>query len=190
MMQVRISTQPTCLAIQTRDASLDQRSQRAQVRISRENAQVDIQQSEVRLTVDNSACREARGLYDSAGFSDQMAQQGREGLRNAITQYVQNGNRMARISNPANTVVQMVADSNAAQTQPVSIGWGFVPRPEIRFDVQPLAMNWSKSQLNYQVQPADVTRTYVRGEVDIRVAQYADIDIRVAGAQSAVHLIA
>ena len=190
MMQVQISTQPTRLALQTRNASLDQRSQRAQLRISRQNAQVDVQQSEVRLTVDNSACRAARGLYDSAGFSDQMAQQGQQGAQTAVSQYVQTGNRLARIGSPGNTVVQMVTDRNTAQTQPVSIGWGFVPRPEVRFDVQPLAMNWSAPQLDYQVQPADVTGTYTRGEVDVRVAQYADIDIQVAEAQSAVHLLA
>ena len=190
MMQVRISTQPTRLALQTRDAFLDQRSQRAQIRISRQNAQVDVQQSEVRLSVESSACRAARGIYDSAGFSDQMAQQGREGLRNAIAQYVQTGNRLARISSSANTIAQILADRNLDQTQPVSIGWGFVPRPEIRFEVQPLAMNWSEPQLNYQVQSADVTGTYTPGEVDIRVAQYADIDIQVAEAQSAVHLLA
>ena len=190
MMQVRISTQPTRLATTTRPTTLEMHSQRAQVRIETEPAQLDIQQPEVRLSVDNSACRAARGLYDSAGFSDQMAQQGREGLRNAIAQYVQTGNRLARISSSANTVVQMVTDRNTAQTQPFSIGWGFVPRPEIRFDVQPLAMNWSAPQLDYQVQPADVTGTYTRGEVDIQVAQYADIDIQVAEAQSSVHLLA
>lgn len=189
-MQVQISTQPTRLSAQTRPASLDLQSQRAQLRISRQNAQVDIQQSEVRLSVDNLACRAARGIYGVAGFADQMAQQGREGLRNAIAQYVQTGNRLARIGSPANTVVQMVTDRNTAQTQPFSPGWGFVPRPEVRFDVQPLAMNWSAPQLNYQVQPADVTGTYTPGEVDIRVAQYADIDIQVAETQSAVHLIA
>ena len=190
MMQVRISTQPTRLALQTRDASFDQRSQRAQLRISRQNAQLDVQQSDVRLSVDNSACRAARGIYDSAGFSDQMAQQGQQAAQAAVSQYVQAGNRLARISSPGNTVVQMVTDRNTAQTQPFSIGWGFVPRPEVRFDVQPLAMNWSDGQLRYQVQPADVTGTYTRGGVDIRVAQYADIDIQVAEAQSAVHLLA
>lgn len=190
MMQVRISTQPTLLSTQTRPASLDLRSQRSQVRISRQNAQVDVQQSEARLSVDNSACRAARGIYDSAGFSDQMAQQGQQAAQAAVSQYVQTGNRLARISSPANTVVQMVADRNTAQTQPFSLGWGFVPRPEVRFDVQPLAMNWSAPQLDYQVQPADLTGTYTRGEVDIQVAQYADIGIQVAETQSAVHLLA
>ena len=189
MMQVRISTQPTQLSTQTRPASLDLRSQRAQMRISRENTQVDIQQSEVRLTVDNSACRAARGIYDSAGFSDQMAQLGQQGAQTAVSQYVQTGNRLARISSPGNTVMQMVTDRNTAQTHPFSLGWGFVPKPDIRFDVQPLSMNWSVPQLNYQVQPADVTGAYSPGEVDIRVAQYADIDIQVAEAQSAVHLL-
>ena len=190
MMQMRISTQPTQLSMQTRPASLDSRSQRAQVRISRQNAQVNVQQPEVRLSVDNSACRAARGIYDSAGFSDQMAQKGQQAAQAAVSQYVQTGNRLAEISSPANTVVQMVTDRNTDQTQPVSIDWGFVPRPEIRFNVQPLAMNWSDGQLRYQVQPADLTGTYTRGEVDIQVAQYADIDIHAVETQSAVHLLA
>ena len=187
-MQVRISTQPMQLSTQTRPASLDLRSQRAQMRISRQNAQVDIQQSEVRLSVDNSACRAARGIYGVAGFADQMAQQGREGAQTAVSQYVQTGNRLARISSPANTVVQMVTDRNTAQTQPFSLGWGFVPRPEIRFDLQPLAMNWSTPQLDFQVQSSDVTGTYTRGEVDARVAQYAAITIQVVEAGSQVNV--
>ena len=190
MMQVRISTQPTMLSLQTRPAALDLRSQRAQMKISTELAQLDVQQSAVRLNVDNSACREARGLYDSSAFSDRMAQQGREGLQNAIAQYVQTGNRLAEISSPANTVVQLVTDRNMNQMQPFSIDWGFVPKPDIRFDIQPQEMAWSEPQLRYQVQPDDVMGTYTRGEVDIQVAQYADIDIRVAEAQSAVHLLA
>ena len=189
-MQVRISTQPTLLSLDSRPASLDLRSRRAQVRLETKPAQLDIQQPEVRLIVDNSACREARGIYDSAGFSEQMAQQGREAAQAAVSQYVQTGNRLAQISSSANTVVQMLTDRNTAQTQPVSIGWGFVPTPEIRFDVQPLAMDCSAPQLNVQVAPADVTGMYTRGEVDIRVAQYADIDIQVAEAQGAVHLLA
>lgn len=188
MMQVRISTQPTLLSLQTRPAVLDLRSRRAQMKISTEPTQLDVQQSEVRLSVDNSACREARGLYDSSAFSDRMAQQGRDGLQNAIAQYVQTGNRLAQINSPANTVVQMVTDRNMNQMQPFSIGWGFVPKPDIRFDVQPLTMNWSDGQLRYQVAPADVTGMYTRGEVDIRVAQYADIDIHVAAAQSGLKL--
>ncbi len=190
MMKVGISTQPTQLSTQTRPASLDLRTQRAQMRISAEPAQLDVQQSEVRLSVDNSVCREARGFYDSAGFSDQMAQKGQQAAQAAVSQYVQTGNRLSRIDSSANTVVQMVTDRNTAQTQPFSLGWGFVPKPEVRFDVQPLAMNWSAPQLDYQVQPADVTGTYTRGEVDIRVAQYADIDIQVAEAQSTVHRLA
>ena len=188
MMRVRISTQPTRLATTTRPATLDMHSQRAQVRIETEPAQLDIQQPEVRLSVDNSTCREARGLYDSAGFSDQMAQQGREGLQNSIAQYVQAGNRLAQIGSPANTVAQMVADRNTDRLQPFSLDWGFVPRPEIRFDVQPLAMDWSEPRLDVQVQPADVTGTYTRGEVDIQVAQYADIDIQAAEAQNTLNL--
>lgn len=190
MMQVRISTQPTLLSTQTRPASLDLRSQRAQIRIDRTDAQLDAEQPEVRLTVDNSACREARGIYGVVGLSRQIAQQGQQAAQAAVSQYVQTGNRLAEISSPANTVVQMAVGRNMDQTQPVSIGWGFVPRPEIRFDVQPLSLNWSEPQLSFQVQPADVTGTYTRGEVDIRVAQYADIDIRAAETQSAVNLLA
>ena len=188
MLQVRISTQPTRLATTTRPATLEMHSQRAQVRIETEPIQLDVEQPEVRLYVDNSACREARGIYDSTGFSDQMAQQGREGLQNAISQYVQAGNRLAQIGSPANTVAQMVADRNTDQLQPVSIDWGYVPSPEIRFDVQPLAMDWSDPQLDVQVQPADMTGTYTPGEVDIRVAQYADIDIQAAEARNTLNL--
>ena len=188
MLQVRISTQPTRLATTTRPATLEMNSQRAQVRIETEPAQLDVQQPEVRLSVDNSACREARGIYDSAGFSNWMAQQGQQAVQAAVSQYVQAGNRLAQIGSPANTVAQMVADRNTDRLQPVSIGWGYVPSPEIRFDVQPLAMDWSEPRLDVQVQPAKTNGTYTRGEVDIQVAQYADIDIQVAEAQNTLNL--
>ncbi|NMC31977.1 MAG: hypothetical protein GYA36_05885 [Veillonellaceae bacterium] len=189
MLQVRISTQPMVLSMQSRPATLELQSRRSEVQIASEPARLNVQPSEVRLTVDNSAGRQALGLYDAAGFSAQVAQQGAEAAQQAVAQYVQNGNRLAQISSSASSVAQLSTDQTASRLQATSITWTYKPPPEVRFDVTPLALEWSEPQLRYQVQPADLSGSYTPGEVDIRLAQYANIDIQVAEAQSAVHLL-
>ena len=188
MLQVRISTRPTLLSLHSQPATLELRSRRAEVQIASAPARLEVRQSEVRLTVDNSACREALGLYDVAGFSAQVARQGAEAAQQAVAQYVQDGNQLAQISSSAGSVAQLAADRHTERLQAPSITWADKPPPEIRFDVTPPALDWSEPQLRYQVQPAEVTGSFTPGGVDIRVAQYADIDIQVAEAQSAVYL--
>ena len=188
MLQVRISSQPTLPALTSKPAALEMRSRRAEVQTASEPARLAVRQSEVRLTVDSSACREALGLYGFAGVSAQVAQQGAEAAQQATAQYVRNGNQLAQIGGPDISVAQLAADLNTERLQTPSITWAYKPPPEIRFDVTPPALDWSEPQLRYQVQPAEVTGSFTPGGVDIRVAQYADIDIQVAEAQSAVYL--
>lgn len=190
MMQVRISSQPTRLSIYTRAATLEQRSQRAQVQITNTPAQQQISQGLGALTIDNYPCRAARGLKNSADFLRDMAQKGMQATQEAISQYVQSGDRLAQISNPANSVAQMVTDRNTSRMQPLSINVGHVPLPDISYRMRPTRIDWTPAQLRYQVQPARVQGNYTPGTVDTQVTQYADLDIQIADSGIQINLSA
>ena len=187
-MQVRISTQPTRLTTTTQPASLDQRSQRAQVQVRTTEAQADIQQRTGRLRIDSYACRAARGLKNSADVTRDISQKGLLAVQETVSQYVQGGNRLAQISSPANSIAQLVANRNAGQMQPLSIAWGSLPLPDISYEMTPTRTDWSTAQIDYQVQPAQLQGSYTPGAVDTRVAQYASIDIQVAGTGNNVNV--
>ena len=188
MNQVKISTQPTRLAMNIQRASLDQRSQRAQVQVRTTDAQADIQQGSGQLSIDASACRAAIGLKKTAEFARDIAQQGLQTCQETLSRYVQTGNRLAQISNPASTVVQVTADRNSSETQPLSINWVAKPLPDISYEMTPTRTDWSAAQIDYQVQPAQVQGSYTPGEVDTSVEQYADITIQVVEAGSQVNV--
>ena len=188
MNQVKISTQPTRLAMNTQPASLDQRSQRAQVQVRITDAQADIRQGSGRLSIDASACRAAIGLKSPVEFSRDISQKGRQTCQETISLYVQTGNRLAQISNAASTVVQVTADRNRAEMQPLSIDWAAKPLPDIRYEATPTRTEWTPGRLSFQVQPAQVKGSYTPGGVDASVAQYADITIQVVEAGSQVNI--
>lgn len=190
MMQVRISSQPTRLSIHTRAATLEQRSQRAQVRITSTPAQPQISQGSGTLTIDSYPCREARGLKNSADFLRDMAQKGLQATQEAISQYVQTGDRLSQISNPSNTVVQMVTDRNTSRMQPLSINLAHVPSPDISYRMNPTRIDWIPAQLRYQVQPARVQGNYIPGAVETQVAQYAETNVQVADSDNHINLSA
>ena len=171
----------------TRPASLELQSRPAQVQVSRSDAQADIQSAPGTLTIDTSGCRAARGFRSPSEMAGYVAQQGLQGVQNAVSEYVQIGNRLAQISNPGNSVVQICTDRNTSQLQPLSITWAAVPLPEIHYEPSPLRIDWSAGQLRYQVQPSEVTGSYSSGEVDIQVAQYADLDIQAIDSGSRVN---
>ena len=178
MIQVRISTQPTRLATTTHSAALNMHSRQAQVQMKTTDAQVDIQQGSGELTIDCSACRAARGFLSPEELIRDIAQKGQQAAQEATAQYVQDGNRLAQISNPGNTVAQLATDHNTSRMQPLSINLAATPPPEISYQPAPTRVSWSPSQLRYQVQPADIKGTYTPGEVDTQVTQYASINIR------------
>ena len=180
MIQVRVSAQPTRLATTTRSATLNLQSRQAQVRIKTTDAQIDIQQGAGELTIDSSACRAAIGLLSPADLSRDIAQKGRQATRKAIAQDVQDGNRLAKISNPGNTVVQLAVAHTTSQQQQLSITLAAIPPPEISYQPTPTQVSWSPAQISYQVQPAEARGTYTPGEVDTQMDQYANINIRTA----------
>ena len=178
MIQMRISTQPTRLATTTRPASLNMHSRPAQVQMKTTDSQLTIQQGAGELTIDCSACRAAIGFYSPEELIRELAQKGQQAAQEAAVQYVQDGDRLARISNPGNTVAQLATDRNTSRMQPLSITLAATPPPEISYQPTPTQVSWSPSQLRYQVQPADIKGTYTPGVVDTQVTQYAGINIR------------
>ena len=188
MNQVKISTQPTRLAMNTQSASLDQRSQRAQFQMRTIDAQADIRQGPGRLIIDSSACRAAIGLKKTAELTRDIAQKGLQAMRETVSRYVQEGDRLAQISNPANTVAAMAADRNRGEMQPLSINWMTKPLPEVSYGMTPTRISWTPGQISFQVQAAHLEGSYTPGAVDTRVAQYADITIQVVEAGSQVNV--
>lgn len=180
MMQVRIATQPARLAMHTQPASLELRSQSAQLNITSTAATAEISQPQGTLTVDNYPCRAAIGLKNSADFTSECAELGQEAAAAAVDAYVQAGNRLAQISSPASSVLQLVTDRSDSRLQAPSITWAYVPLPDISYEPAPVQIDWAPAQLRYQVQPALVDGTYTPGTVDISVAQYASVQIDTA----------
>ena len=188
MNQVKISTQPARLETTTKSASFDQRSQRAQVQVRTTDAQADIRQGSGRLSIDSSACRAAIGFKKPAELTRDIAQQGLQILQETVSRYVQEGDRLAQISNPASTVAAMAADRNRGEMQPLSINWMTKPLPEVSYGMTPTRISWTPGQISFQVQAAHLEGSYTPGAVDTRVAQYADITIQVVEAGSQVNV--
>ena len=187
-MQVQISTQPTLIEVHTQPAVLNLKSQPAGMAIDTEAAKAEISQEQGTLTIDSYPCRAAIGIRNATDFSRDIAQKGRQAARESISQYVSEGNRLARINSPANSVAQMIADRNAAEMQPLSVTWAYVPLPEIDYQPIPTRISWTPAQIRFQVQPQKVQASYSPGSVDTRVVQHASIRVEAVETGNAIDL--
>ncbi len=188
MMQVQISTHPTLLEISTQPAALNLRSQPARMNIDTEAAKAEIRQAQGTLSIDSYPCRAAIGFKNAADLSHDIAQKGRRAAQETVAEYVRDGNRLARINSPANSVAQLMADRNAAEMQPLSITWAYVPLPEIDYQPTPTRISWTPAQTRIQAQPMKVQGDFVPGRVDTRVAQYASIRVQAIETGNAINV--
>lgn len=178
MLQVLISTTPARIGLDIQPTRLNLESRRAQAEISSTPAQVSFRQPQGTLTVDNYPSRAALGIRSAADMTAGFAQLGQEAAQELTAQYVADGNRLADISNAANTVPQL-ADERSTAPQ-YSITWAYVPPPEISYQMNPAEISWSPARIDYRVQPGSLQINVSAGSVDFRIEQYAGIEIRTA----------
>jgi hypothetical protein len=187
MIQVRVSSQPTRIETSTQAATLTLQSQPpAQLEITSAAAKLEISQPQGTLTIDGYPSRAAIGLKNTTDMLVDFAQYGRQAVQELTAKYVQDGNRLADITNAGSSVGHITAEHNVAQ--PLDITWAYVPLPDIRYQMNPPEFTVTPGQLTMSAQPVPVQGDYTPGSVDTRVTQYASISITTAEAGNTIDI--
>jgi len=112
MDRMRLSIQQTnaLIGMESRDATISIRSQKGELSIEQPKATMDIQSPQGELVIDSSKAMDALGTGPHMRFMNYIASQSHNVLLQAISRIVEDGNRMAQITNSRNAFADNASD--------------------------------------------------------------------------------
>ena len=175
MLQLNIMSQPIRLEYNIQNAQLNLQTTPPKVEMETIPPRLEISQPLGELTIDSTAYYYSIGLKNIADFAQDNAALGREATLEAIASTVEEGNRLAQITNPSNVIADLAFESHFSKR--LEIDWAPIAAPSIRYQANPANIEVIRGKLNYNPQPGIVQGDYQPGKVDIRVSQYPSVEI-------------
>lgn len=175
MLQIRINSTPIQLQYNIQNAQLDLQTKAPVVNMETIPPQLEIHQPQGKLTMDSTPFYYSIGLKNISDFARDNTTLARQKFLDSLARTVEEGHRMAQITNPANAFAEIAAQANFSE--PVEITWAPLAPPDIHYEASPAEINVIPGEVNYDVQPAEVNGNYRPGMVDIRVVQYPKVEI-------------
>ncbi|TCO76468.1 DUF6470 family protein [Marinisporobacter balticus] len=181
-MDLRITTTPALIGIQTNSAKIELHQQQADMQMNIEQPKLEIHTEQGKVQIDQYPCRAEEGLKnnidllkDTAVFAKQKAMQG-------IERIVRQGNQFAAIQNKTDAVAEQ-AEENAYHLFDKEFNFGSVPksRPNIDFTGGNVEINVVEGKVNLQVKVNKPTLNYTRGNVEVYLRQKNSINIEYVG---------
>lgn len=174
-----ITTTPIKIELKTTPARLEMESKFASVKISREQGGLEYQIEPLQMEIDNTAWRNSLNLKNCDTFVRDVAAKGRQAGLDAVAKIVKEGNQLAlahRQVTPAD-----IARRNMTRIRESVMD--FIPKGgvKISWNGGTVDFNYTKSQLNFDVEPSSLDIRYVPAQLEYFVSQYPRVDIQYIG---------
>jgi len=173
LLQIRQT--PGMIQIDSDPGRLSIRQPKAELNITTEPGQLEIHQYRPELEVDQSR---ARAAYNG-GSSLEMNQRIYSGIQQIFLQglarRVEEGNQVAAIYNPGNTIAAVYGQDWQAVPFPEFRGEASMDNVETRFRVTPPDIRISKTRVDVQTVTHKAEIEYTRGKLEIYMKQYPSV---------------
>lgn len=172
---VQIQTTPSALSIDADPGQYSIRQPKAEVRLQTKPSKLTVQSHPIEPHVDQ---RQAFSAYNGGNMIDMNARiySGiQQNLMQNIAARVEQGNQLATIHKPGNTIADIVGTNWKAQAFPEIRTSASYDNVDIRINTRPpdISFDPAVSEVNVIVHKPEID--YQRGKLDIHVQQYASI---------------
>lgn len=167
---------PALIGIEAGLGDYSIRQPRASLSISTKPGEFDMQHTDPQLTIDQS---QAWAAY-TGGSPLEMNQRIYSGVREiflqGIANRVQQGNRVAAIHQPGNSIAEVYGTDTEAHILPEFRGPASIDNVDIHFSITPIRIDYKDrtTDIIAQVNPPEVE--YRRGKLNIYMRQYQSIE--------------
>jgi hypothetical protein len=168
------------IGIQTQLASQDIRSPRGDLSIQQPSAKMDIQSPRGELEIDSSAAWAALGKGNHLEWMSSIYSQCKSVALQAIAKTVEDGNRMARITNHQNAFADLASDVYQRVNPIVYAGEPSYFNVKMQYTPRAAIINIEPQKAEIQYTPSKPEIQYNPGSVDIYMMQMNSIDIQVS----------
>lgn len=177
MLQLNITSHPIRLDYNLQNAQLNLKTTPPKVDMETTLPRVEIRQPRGELIIDSTAYYYSIGRKNIADLSRDNASLGRQAVLEAIAATVEEGNRLAQITNPSNVIADLAFESRFSRKGELS--WEPIAAPEISYRSNPAQIEVIPGIVSYSPNNGIIDGEYVPGKVDIQVAQYPSVEISV-----------
>lgn len=174
---IQIRQKPALLGIEAGLGEYSMRQPRASLSISTTPGQFDIQHTDPRLTVDQSKAWAAYNGGPPLEMNQRIYSGIREIFLQGIAHRVEQGNRIAAIHQPGNTIAEVFGRDTGIPALPEFRGPASVDNVDIRFDITPIQIEYREGTTDIQAQANPPEVEYHRGKLNIYMRQYQSVEI-------------
>ena len=181
MLRLEIRQQQGQIAMQTQSPAIQLTTAPAKLHMETEAATVEINQPKGKLEIDGTPFRYSIGIKNSSDFSRDFAQEGHSAALEGIGRIAAEGDRMAAIETGEDVIAALAAESIYSEVP--SITWASTSPPDIKYIAAPTQFEPKEGRIHYNNQQGSVDLKLNRGKVNISMAQYPSISIKVVGSR-------
>lgn len=184
MDRIRLSIHQTnaLIGMESKDSTISMRSPRGELSIEQPKAELNIQSPRGELVIDSSKALDALGIGPHLRFMNNIYSQMDNVLLQAISKIVEDGNRMAQISNPRNAFADLAGDvflrenpvSYTTQASPLNVDIQYYPnKPTINVEQHRPIINYTPHTPEIQYNPGFLN-IYLRqkNSIQFEVSKY------------------
>lgn len=167
------------IGIETKLASTDIHSPMGELSIEQQPAQMDFRSERGELQIDSSAAWDALGTGSHMGMMNRIYSQIPSLVLQSIAKTVEDGNRMAQISNHANAFAEIAQGALQSENPIEYVGPASNLNVKINYEPRPAVTNVEPVKPEIHYTPMKPQVQYNPGQVDIYMKQMNSIDIQV-----------
>lgn len=174
---LQIQQYPAVIEVSTQWGTMEQRQPGPEVSMHTEQPKLSMEQAQLHLELDTSKGRE--GLTGGTIFEmkNRIYSQMPELLLQVIAKKVQDGNQLADITNPGNTIANIIGSQWNDYPKLEYLGQATSANVDMRFVLKPLQMEVQAGSVSFDVQVNRPELDYTPGRVNIQVKQYSRVEI-------------
>jgi hypothetical protein len=181
MNDLRLSIHQTFaqIGIHTNWATVDMHSPQGDLQIQQPKAKVEMHSSPGQLQIDSTAAWEALAKGPILELNNRIYSQMKNVALQAIAKIVEDGNRMAQITNPSNAFADIARDAVQSEVPIEYVGEAAYNNVKIHYEPQKADIRIEPQKPIIQYTPQKPDLQYNPGNVDVYLRQRQSIQITV-----------
>ncbi len=179
MLQVRIHTVHPQIGLKTTPGRLEMQSELSHISMESQKPLLQIENSRVELTIDQSQCFADAGLLSFSRFLAHYAQKGQQSVQECIARYAREGYELAAIEKGGK--IENIVGST--MNKDFSFVVDAVPKqpPQISWNVSGVHYTYQPLQYSTSANPAELNINYQASQLEIYMEQTGSVDIDFTG---------
>lgn len=180
---LKITNIPIAFEMKINRAHLEYKNGTADLEIRREQGQMKISSSPIRLNIDTFEARDSISPASVASSIQNYAQKGKNAAYEAIATSMQHGKLMLRAKLGEDAIGQIIQDKTDKYFTPANAGIDFIPstQADLTWSEPDVTIEYQMDKMNFDWRILKGDFEFIPGDIEFNITQYPDVMIEYIG---------